>query len=79
MRTLPVWAQRTIKQWVSSREHAKEHGHNVSGITIGYYNGLCRLCDDTGCYDIQLGTSGNPYHESHGDISSALETVFYHL
>ncbi len=77
MRTLPLWAETVVKQWISSREHAQEHGHNVSAISIGYYQGLCRLCDDTGCFDIVLGPRGNTCHQSHGDISRTLQTVFY--
>lgn len=77
MSAIPYWAGEQLKTWRAAREAAKTSGHDVSRVTIGYWDGVARLCDDDGAYDVRLSHGGNTSHRSIGSPSRALEAVFY--
>lgn len=76
--TIPHWAALLLDGHKRSRELANSHGHDVSRISIGYYDGLVKVCDDSGAYEQWLGSGGNVSFRSVGAPSRALEAVFYH-
>jgi len=74
---VPYWAQSWLDQLNRSREKLAADGWDVSRVTIGYYDGLLRACDDTGAYDVRLGAGGNTTWSAIGKPSKALEWTFY--
>lgn len=76
--TTPRWATEWLTTLTRSRDKAREHGHDVSRISIGYWDGLVKVCDDDGQYCVWLGQAGATCHASDGCPSRALEAVFYH-
>lgn len=73
----PYWAQSFISQWQRSRASLAGKGWDVSQVSIGYYDGIAKLADDTGAYIVRLGRSGNTFHASIGYPSKATEWTFY--
>lgn len=46
---------RAVESLRAAREFYAAHGHNVSRVTIGHFNGQIRICDDNGAYDLAQG------------------------
>jgi hypothetical protein len=74
---IPYWAREWMDAWRVARERAAASGHDVSRVTMGYWDGVARLCDDDGAYDVRLSHGGNTSHRSVGAPGRALEAVFY--
>lgn len=77
MNNVPHWASEWLACLKRSRDRHAERGYDVSRVTIGYYDGLVRACDDDGAYDVRLGSHGNTVHQSVGGPSKTLESIFY--
>jgi hypothetical protein len=76
--SIPYWAQQAIDAHKQGRDKAAANGHDVSRISIGYYDGVVKICDDDGAFEQRLGQGGNVSHSRLGYPSRALESVFYH-
>ncbi len=63
-----------VKKLKATREFLAAKGWDTSRVTIGYYNGEVRVCDDSGAYDFRQGLRG-VYRVSVGRPSKVTEWV----
>lgn len=72
------WIKGIVEFLGRSREFYAAHGHDVSRISIGHFDGTVRVCDDTGAYDVWNGQAGAICQTSYGRPSGTLRSIFYH-
>ena len=75
--SFPNWAQDTLATLKLWRTKARQRGHDVGRVSLGYFDGLLIAADDTGAYHFRFGPRGNITHQCVGQPSVVLESIVY--
>lgn len=73
----PHIADKVLADLREYRRFLRSRGHDISRISIGYFDGQLRLADDTGAYDFGYNDTHGLYHTSVGHPSKTTEWLAY--